>query len=228
MAVKSEKFLSGTQQVQVDVFLPAAAGKYPAVLVLHGSFGLLPEYRADIVSFPEALVAKGIAAVMPHYLESTNTSPGMGVLALIPASLPSWRKACADALTFMAKDPRFDVAHFGVLGFSLGGHLALSLAMDPPAGTALRCVVDFFGPTRQAPLEPHWAKMPPALIFHGTKDPLVPMADSEYLVEQLKGVGKKKDQDYFFEPVPGEGHGFKGAALVKSRDRSVEFLKKAL
>lgn len=226
MAVTNESFSSGGQPVSLEVFLPASSGKRPAVLILHGSFGLLPQYRADIVSFAEALVESGIAATMPHYLESTKTDPGFGVLKLIPEKRPSWRQACSDALTLMANDARFEATRLGILGFSLGGHLALSLAMDPPAGTQLKCVVDFFGPTQS--LETHWSKLPPVLIFHGTKDPLVDPSESAYLVAQLELAGKKKGPGYIFESYEGEGHGFKGAALTKSRDETVEFIKKTL
>lgn len=226
MAVTNESFPSGGQSVSLDVFLPAASGKRPAVLILHGSFGLLPQYRADIVSFGEALVRAGIAATMPHYLESTKTDPGIGVLSLIPEKRPAWRRACSDALSLMANDARFDAMHLGILGFSLGGNLALSLAMDPPAGTQLKCVVDFFGPTQS--LETHWSKMPPVLILHGTKDPLVDPSESAHLVDQLELAGKKKGSGYIFELYEGEGHGFKEPALTKSRDATVEFIKKTL
>ena len=111
----------------------------------------------DIVSFARALAERGIAAVMPHYLDATGTEPGAGVFELIARNRPAWRQACDDALAGMARDTRFDAARLGVLGFSLGANLALSVAMDPPAGTQPRCVVDFFGPTQG--LESHWAKL---------------------------------------------------------------------
>jgi carboxymethylenebutenolidase len=219
-------FSSNGQAVTLDVFPVASAGKHPAVLILHGSFGMMPQYKPDIVSFADALLAAGIASAMPYYLESTRTQPGLGVLTLISEKSPTWRQACSDALTVMAGDARFDSTRLGILGFSLGGHLALSLAMDPPAGINLKCVVDFFGPTQT--LEPHWSKMPPVLVFHGSADTLVYPSESEYLVGKLDGVGKKKGVDYFYDPSKGETHGFKGAELTKSRDATVEFFKKRL
>ena len=219
-------FSSNGEAVTFDVYPVPSAGRHPVVLILHGSFGLMPQYKADIVSFADALLAKGIASTMPHYLESTKTEPGLGVLSLIATHTPTWRQACSDALGVMAGDARFDLARLGILGFSLGGHLALSLAMDPPAGVTPKCVVDFFGPT--ATLEPHWSNMPRALVFHGTKDQLVPPSESEYLVGKLESVKKVKDRDYFYEPVKDESHGFKGAALTKSRDRTVDFFETTL
>jgi dienelactone hydrolase len=91
MGAKTESFSSAGQTVALDVFQATSAGKHPAVLILHGTFGLLPQYRADIVSFAEALVEKGISATMPHYLESTKTDPGMGVLEVMFRNLPTGR-----------------------------------------------------------------------------------------------------------------------------------------
>ncbi|CAG9932008.1 hypothetical protein [Candidatus Nitrotoga arctica] len=89
MAMTNESFSSGGQPVSLEVFLPASSGKRPAVLILHGSFDLLPQYRADIVSFAETLVEAGIAATMPHYFESTKADPDIGVLKLIPEKRPA-------------------------------------------------------------------------------------------------------------------------------------------
>ena len=227
MTMTNESFSSGGQTVPMEVFVPAASGKRPAVLILHGSSGPLPPYRADIVSFAEALVAAGISATMPHYFESTQTDPGKDdVVKLIPEKRPAWRQACSDALTLMANDSRFDATRFCVLGFSLGGNLALSLAMDPPVGTNLKCVVDFFGPTQL--LENHWSKLPPVLIFHGTEDHVVYPSESAYLMAQLESAKKKKGSDYIFESYKGEGHGFKDPALTKSRVETVKFITKML
>ena len=228
MTIPNESFSSGGQTVPLEVFLPAASGKHPAVLILHGSSGPLPPYRADIVSFAEALVAAGIAATMPHYLDSTKpkTKPGKDDLKLILERRPTFRQACSDALTVMANDARFDATRLGILGFSLGGNLALSLAMAPPAGTNLKCIVDFFGPTQL--LENRWSKLPPVLIFHGTEDDSVDLSASVHLVAQLEKAGKKKGQDYIFEKYKDEGHGFKDPKLTKSRVRTVEFIRKLL
>ena len=228
MKTTNESFKSGGHDVALEVFMPASSGRNPGVLILHGSFGLKPQYRADIVSFAEAFAMIGIAASIPHYLDSTEdgTTSGIDIMKLIPEKRPSWRQACSDALTLMANDARFDAKRLGILGFSLGGNLALSLAMAPPAGTNLKCIVDFFGPTQL--LENRWSKLPPVLIFHGTEDDSVDLSASVHLVAQLEKAGKKKGQDYIFEKYKDEGHGFKDPKLTKSRVRTVEFITKTL
>ena len=100
--------------------------------------------------------------------------------------------------------------------------------MDPPAGVSLKGVVDFFGPIREPPLEKHWSKLPPVSIHHGTTDPLVDKNESEYLVAELVAARKKLDRDYFVNWYPNEGHGFKGAALSKSRDATIKFMSSVL
>jgi len=53
---------------------------------------------------------------------------------------------------------------------------------------------------------------PPFLIMHGDKDPLVPMNQSELLVEALKKAGV----EVTFQVIPGAGHGFGGPEIQKT------------
>ncbi|HEV7658681.1 MAG TPA: dienelactone hydrolase family protein [Allosphingosinicella sp.] len=230
MAANHEAFTSGGKLLPLDVFMPAAAGRAPFVLVLHGSFGMDPPYGDDIVSFAEALAENGVGAAIPYYLKATGDAPGLGVVALlasdtITAKHLTWRQASSDALTAMAGDARVDPARMGVLGFSLGGDLALSLGIGPPAAAPVRGVVDFFGPTHL--LDPHWSRLPPTLIFHGKEDRLVDIGNSKRLDAGLKAAGRAKGTDFFYE-VDGEGHGFKDPALTQSRDRTLEFFNAIL
>jgi dienelactone hydrolase len=231
MAATVETFPSGGAALPLDVFMPTAAGKAPFVLVLHGSFGMDPPYGDDIVSFAEALAENGIGAAIPYYLKATGDAPGLGVVHVlmadkITAKHLKWRQASRDALTAMAGDARVDAARIGVLGFSLGGDLALSLGMDPPAAVAVRCVVDFFGPTHL--LDPNWSRLPPTQIFHGDADRLVHISHSERLRDGLLAAGRAKDADFFYEVKKDEDHGFKNPALTESRDRTVEFFNAIL
>ena len=226
MPKTSETFSSGGLSLPLDIFVPASPRKVPAVLVLHGSFCLLPQYLGDIFSFAEALAEHGIAAAIPHYLDSTGTAPGTAVFDEVRGNHLLWRRTCADALTAMADDDRFDNGRIGVLGFSLGGFLALSLAMDPSDSVPTRGVVDFFGPTHL--LDPDWSRLPPALIFHGADDPLVDPDESARLVAELEDAGRTEGRDFFYHVYPGQGHGFAGAALATARERTVEFFDSIL
>jgi dienelactone hydrolase len=219
---------SGGQPIHEDFYLPKSKAKSRAVLILHGTFGLLPPFGADIASIGEALAQNGIAAIIPYYFESTATDAGKKAMKLISVNLPTWRIACGDALSAMAADARFDGKRLGIIGFSLGGHLALSLALRPPATTGLKCVVDFFGPTVAPPLEGDLSKQPPVLIHHETEDRVVDISESKRLVERLKAAGKTEHKDYEFVPHKGQGHGFTGVDLTNSRDATAAFIEKTL
>lgn len=223
-----EHYTSQTHTVAADVFGPSAPGRHPACLVLHGTFGLLPAYQADLLSFGRALADAGIVAVLPHYFDRTGTPPGPAAAHAIAQCLPDWVSACADGLLFAGHDPRVDAGRLGAIGFSLGGHIAMTLAMAPPPGTTLKCVVDFFGPTLAPTLCGSRSLMPPVQIHHGADDDIVPIAESEHLVSELRAVGKVEGLGYEFFTYARQGHGFKGADLVSSRAKTVAFVKASL
>lgn len=230
LTTREQHFMSGGNSITAEVFLPTGTGRHPAVLILHGMAGLVPEYRADIVSFAEAAVDKGMVAVLPHYSEGLD-SEGMDTEArpstfdAIERYLSACRTVCEDALLFMGSHARVNAGQLAAIGFSLGGHLALELGMSPPTGTSLKCVVDFFGPTLAPPLRGNVATLPPVLIHHGTADEMVDIEESVHLENQLKAAGKVKGVGYEFIRYPGQPHGFKGPDLATSRTKTVEFLK---
>lgn len=208
--------------------MPASPGRHPGCLILHGTFGLLPEFRPDIVSFAEALAEAGVVAVLPHYFDRTATPAGPNILPLIPQLLPDWLATCGDALLFARNHPRIDAGRLAMIGFSLGGHIVLTLGMAPPEGTTLKCVVDFFGPTLAPRLRGDRAALPPVQIHHGVADTLVPIVESEQLVSELRAVGKTDGLGYQLLRYPGQGHRFTGEDLDRSRARTVEFVSTAL
>jgi dienelactone hydrolase len=226
--IETDSFTAGGQSVAIEVFNPSAPGRHPGCLILHGTFGLLPAYRDDIVSFAEELAAAGVVAMLPHYFDRTNTTAGPGAAMAVADHLPEWRAACADALSFLHRSPGVSGGRLGAIGFSLGGHLALSLAMNPPAGAAFKAVVDVFGPTVLPPLVGNRSALPPVQIHHGTADQIVGIADSERLVSELRAVGKIEGLGYEYFTYPGAGHGFKGADLTSCRSRAVHFLTSGL
>jgi dipeptidyl aminopeptidase/acylaminoacyl peptidase len=61
---------------------------------------------------------------------------------------------------------------------------------------------------------------PPFLIFHGDKDPLVPICESEYFYRELVAKGVKAE----FIPVVGGGHG-PGVMIDKYYEKMIAFFK---
>ena len=223
MAGHPEKYDSGGVPIPVEVFEPTTPPPHPAVLIVHGSAGLGPQFRPDIVSFADALAGAGIVAMLPHYFVSAGMRADDNGLPLIERHLPTWLKACHDALVFMSRDARCNASKLGVLGFSFGAHLTLRLGMDPPAGIVPRALVDFFGPTVSVPLDGPWARMPPLLIQHGDDDHLVPPSESQHLIAKLKGAGKRETHDFEVRWYKGQGHVFDSTSLTEARKVTIEF-----
>lgn len=65
---------------------------------------------------------------------------------------------------------------------------------------------------------------PPFLIFHGTKDLVVPIEQSRRLAAKLKEVGVSAK----LVEVPGEGHGWNGPAGVETTEETIKFLDEKL
>ena len=228
MTTMSESFTTGATTAPIEVFVPDARPARRAVLVLHGSAGLGREYHADIASFAEALVARQIAAAIPHYFVPNPPRPGADPIGSIVSHYAAWKGTCSDALTFMGGDPRFDPARLAVIGFSLGGHFALSLGLVARPDVTLRCIVDFFGPTLAPPLQGRFQQMPPVQIHHGDADTTVYPRDSDALVAELKKAGKREGKDFVFESYPGQTHRFDSAALAAARAATVAFIDSRL
>jgi dienelactone hydrolase len=228
MPATLERFVSDTTSIPTDVYVPKTTGRHPGVLVLHGTAGLMPEFRADILSFGEALAERNIVAAIPHYFERTGTAEGLDAVGASDADVMKWRETCGEALTFLRDHACVNAGRLGVVGFSLGGHLALTLGMSTPRGTSLKAVVDFFGPTRQPPLAGNRGALPPLLIHHGTSDQVVPIQDSLTLESELKAAGKIEGVGYRFVKYPGQGHRFTGPDLVAARKATVDFFDATL
>jgi dienelactone hydrolase len=235
MAHSKESLSTAAGPVPIDVYSPTLAGTRPSVLILHGTLGLQGSVGADIASFAESLNKVNIAAAIPSYFKSTNTAAGEEAFNSMLEHLPAWKGACGAALAFMTADARFDSTRIGLIGFSLGGHIALSLAMER-TGIHVKSVVDFFAPTLTPQLRGDVSTLPPLLIHHGASDPLT-IENSRHLVRELAAKGRRVTPlifgasppaaaggDLFIE-YPGESHGFHGAALAGSRDATIRFLR---
>src|SRR2546423_787065 len=68
----SEKFVSGGKTIPVERFAPKQAGKYPAILLVHGADGFAlggQHYR----QMAQAVADKGYVVFLVHYFERTDT-----------------------------------------------------------------------------------------------------------------------------------------------------------
>lgn len=200
-------------RIVIDRYSPSAGGIYPVVIGLHGSGGLHGSFGEPA----RMLAASGFAVFVPHYFERTGT--GWANDSIIRREFPTWMRTIRDAITYATMQPGVDPERVGLLGFSLGGFLALSIAS---LDERVKAVVEYFGglPEEFAGTK----RMPPVLILHGEADSVVPVAEARKLDRVLRVL----EVPYEKQIYPGAGHGFTGMTMVDSAQRTLAFLQKYL
>jgi dienelactone hydrolase len=217
--------------VPVEVFSPTTAGDHPAVVVVYGTEGMNEPFGTLIRDFASALAAAGLVTMIPDYLRSTGTPAGTNsVWQALDSSRDAWVESLADAARFADGRAGVTKGKLGLVGFSLGGNLALRLAKLASATPRALAVVDFFAPISQAGgIGPGVDSLPVVQIHHGKVDVIVPPAQSAELMRLLEAAHKIRDTDYFYFDYPDEGHGFHTAAAISdSTTRAAGLLQKHL
>jgi len=209
-------FDSGGKAVSVDCFVPEGNGqRFPAVIALHGSGG----GHASMTEPAALLAVQGFAVYIPHYFERTGTTEITDKRSMV-RHFPAWGKTLWDAVSHIAAQGQVDPQKIGLLGFSLGAYLALSVASVDPR---VQAVVDFFGGFPRE-MKLFMRRLCPTLILHGEADPTVPVEEAYHLREMLE----KKGIPYEMRIYPGVGHGFDGETWRDAGQRTLAFLQKYL
>jgi dienelactone hydrolase len=123
----------GREVVPASWLTPTSDEPVPAVLLLHG-FSSSRGRMSQAVGRP--LLATGVASLaldLPYHGERSaeNGTVPKNPLALVSA----WRSAVAEAraaVDWLEEQPEVDPSRMGVVGYSLGGFLALMTAADEP------------------------------------------------------------------------------------------------
>jgi carboxymethylenebutenolidase len=211
----TESLESDGHPITVEVFAPTDAGPHPAVIALHGSGGIREGWAEQPASL---LASRGFAVFVLHYFERTNT--GWADEATIRREFETWMKTISDAITWAGNHAGVDRSRVALLGFSLGGYLALSVAA---VDTRVKAVVEYFGGLPEE-LRDHAHKIAPTLILHGERDYTVPVTEANKLKKMFDETGT----EYEIKLYPNAGHGFGGMDLLDAGQRTISFLEKRL
>ncbi len=213
IAVSRSSYQSQGRTVVVERFEPKGAGKFPAVLVVHGSGGLIlggPSFRETA----RRLAKNGYVAYVVHYFDLTDT-----VIAdpeTMQKNFACWMKGLADGVTYLASRPNVDPDRIGLVGFSLGGFLSVSLSVFD---YRIQAVADYFGGI-PGPLAKEVKTFPPLLIMHGDADLIVPVSEAK----RLEDLCKEKNAVHEVKIYKGLGHGFRGEDGEDAGRRVIAFL----
>ncbi|KAM6202010.1 acyl-coenzyme A thioesterase 6-like [Rhynchocyon petersi] len=100
-------------RVRATLFLPPGMGPFPGIIDLYGTGGGLCEYRASLLS------GYGFAVLALAYFRFEDLPKNLSVLDL---------EYFEEAVDFMLQHPQVKGPNIGLLGFSKGGDLCLSMA----------------------------------------------------------------------------------------------------
>ena len=215
MVQSQTSFVSGGKSIQLDCFLPdKAEQRLPTVIGLYGFGG-----GSFSMTDPAAQLAdRGFAVYLLHYLD--RTGPVEKEKSAVVMNFPLWMKTLWDAISFIEKQSSIDPQRIGLIGFSLGGYLAVCGASIDPR---VKAVVEFFGGLPKE-MKFFMRRLCPTLILHGANDAIIPVSEAHYLQEVLQ----RKNIPHEIQIYPGVGHGFEGEVWKDAQLRTLAFLQKYL
>jgi carboxymethylenebutenolidase len=195
----TDTFPAGGKRIRVEKFEPQAKGRYPAIILLHASYGL-KDWGLVYRLAAEKLAARGYVVFVLHYFDRTGT------VQITPKQIKDeqfllWLDTVREAVAYTAKQDNVDAKRIGLLGFSLGAYLALAAAA--PGDLPIAAVVELFGDL-PAPLRKHLRRPPPILMVYGCLDRTVPREAVSSLQQLFRANNLKyeikiyKHQDHLF------------------------------
>ena len=125
------------------------------------------------------------AEMIEYYAPGEEVVPGEQ--EKIRQSFVGWVKKLHDGLDAIGKNPAVDPKRVGVMGYSLGAMLALSLGAR--FSDQVAAIVDYYGVVPPS-VKQNAANMPPTLIIHGGKDRLVVAQQAQDLDQILTAAGR--------------------------------------
>ena len=208
------------------VSLPPS-GQGPGVLVLQEWWGLVDHIK----QVADRLAAAGFVALAPDlYRGETAATPDDAQRLLMALDMPQTASALRGGAAYLRGLDAVSPKKVGVIGFCMGGQLALYAATAHP--DVIDAVVDFYGIFNpKVPVDLSALRAPVQAHF-GEHDKSIPRARAEQLMADVAAAGVRAET-YFYDA----GHAFfndaravvyhPGAAAL-AWERTLEFLRQSL
>ena len=127
------------------------SGSGPAVIVIQEWWGLVP-HIADLV---ERFAAEGfVALAIDHYRGKTTTEPDEAQKLMLGVRIPQIMDDLSAAANWLVARPEVVGDDVRVVGFCMGGGLAL---LGPTANPKITCAVAFYPATPWPDYSPNWS-----------------------------------------------------------------------
>lgn len=175
----------------------AAAGSGPGIVVLQEWWGLVDHIRA----VADRLSGEGFTALAPDlYHGDSTTSPDAAGRMMMALDIERAARDVQGAVDYLLGLDCVQGEKVGVVGFCMGGQLALSAACSCPRVGAC---VDFYGVHPNVALDFSCLEAPVLGLF-AENDGFVTPDVARKLQSDLEAAGKKVE----FHIYPGVGHAF--------------------
>ncbi|HKW24988.1 MAG TPA: dienelactone hydrolase family protein [Terriglobales bacterium] len=219
---KTVSYKSGDETVHGVLFTPKGKGPFPALVVIHEYWGLVPWVKEQAAKLSD----RGyVTLAVDLYRGKATDSPE--VAHELMRGLPEDRanRDLLAAVQYLKSLKNVDPAKIGSIGWCMGGGYSLDLAIADP--TLAADVINYGHlATDSARLQQIHA---PILGLFGAQDKGIPPADVHKFEQDLKQMGKKIDVTIY----PDAGHafqnpdnknGYRPADTADAWNRTVEFL----
>lgn len=201
-------------------------GTGAGLVVIQEWWGLVAHIKDLCDRFAQA----GFVSLAPDLFGGTTTkSPDAAGKLLMALNIAEAGKDIRGAARALLDDAAVQPKKVGVVGFCMGGQLAMYAAMEYP--DVLSCAVDFYGIHPKVAIDPAKVRVP-VLGHFGKKDPSVPEDEARKLFEAIRAAGGDA-QAYFYDA----GHAFFNDARPEAHDadaartawdRTLRFLRQHL
>ncbi len=161
-----------------------AGGRGPGVLVIQEWWGLVPHIK-DVV---DRFAAEGFVALAPDLYHGQQASEPDGAGKLMMAlNMAQAAKDLSGAVDLLQE--RSGQSAVGVVGFCMGGGLALVVATQRP--DAVKAAAPFYGLIPWPDAQPDWSKLDAKVMGHYAElDGFFTPAMAEDFQATLRGLGK--------------------------------------
>ena len=224
MSSRMVEFRANGRMAEGYLSVPDQPG--PGIVVIQEWWGLVDHIR----DLADRFAAEGFVALAPDLYHGTVTkSPDQAGKMLMALNIGEAAKDIRGAAQHLHDMEEVQPNKVGVLGFCMGGQLALYAAAEFPEQIAAG--VDFYGIHPNAKIDPPKLEVP-LLAHFGKRDKSVPEESARGLVESISSQGKSieahfYDADHaFFNDTRPEVYNRQAAELAWSR--TLEFLRKHL
>ncbi len=191
-------------------------GAGPGLVVIQEYWGLVPH----IEGLCDRFAAEGFTALAPDLFRgATASEPDEAGKLMMALNLEQAARDLGAAVEHLKKSPDVRGDGLGVVGFCMGGGLALMLAAQRPAD--IDACVAFYGLIPWEAAQPDWTKLDAPVQGHfGEDDEFFSPDKMRELEATLDRAGKDSD----FHLYAGAGHAFFNDTRPEAYDRTAASL----